>query len=271
MTQIHPTAIIDASARIGDGVEIGPYCVIGAGVEIGGSCWLQNNVTICGPTKIGRCNKFYACNSIGQQTQDLKYQGEPTHLEIGDGNCFREFVTVHRGTAPGSFTRIGSRGNFLAYSHIAHDCVIGDDVIFSNNGTVAGHVEVGDHAVIGGLTAIHQFCRVGRFALTGGCSKIVQDVPPFMIADGNPAIVRGINQVGMERAGFSEESIRSVREAFRLIYRANCNVKQAQEKISTTLERTPEILQILDFIAASTRGIIRKPVQAGKGAEEALD
>ena len=145
---------------------------------------------------------FYAYASIGQQTQDLKYRGEPTYLRIGDGNTFREFVTVHRGTAPGSWTRIGNRGNFLAYSHVAHDCMVGDGVIFSNNGTIGGHVEVEDYAVIGGLTAVHQYCRIGRHAITGGCSKIVQDVPPFMIADGNPARVRGINQVGLERHGF---------------------------------------------------------------------
>ena len=163
---------------------------------------------------------FHAFSSIGQQTQDLKYAGEPTHLAVGDGNCFREFVTVHRGTAPGSITRIGSGGNFLAYSHIAHDCIVGDGVIFSNNGTLAGHVEVGDHAVIGGLTAVHQFCRIGGHAITGGCSKIVQDVPPFMIADGNPAMVRGINQVGMERAKFWGEATPAGREGFRRIYNA---------------------------------------------------
>jgi UDP-N-acetylglucosamine acyltransferase len=271
MMQVHPTAIIDKSARIGERTVVGPYCIVEANVELGPDCWLQNHVTICGPSKIGSGNRFYAGASIGQETQDLKYKGEPTYLEIGSNNCFREFATVHRGTAPGSTTRVGSGGNFLAYSHIAHDCVIGDDVIFSNNGTVAGHVEVGDHAVIGGLTAIHQFCRIGRFALTGGCSKIVQDVPPFMIADGNPAIIRGINQVGMERAGFSSEAIRVVREAFRLIYRSKFNVNQAQEQIAAVLERTAEIQQLLNFIAASSRGIIRRPVQAATGAGEALD
>jgi UDP-N-acetylglucosamine acyltransferase len=255
--RIHPTAIVDAGAEIGAAVDIGPYCVIGPGVTLGDGCRLQHHVTLCGPSKIGRDNEFYAFASIGQKTQDLKYAGEPTYLEVGDGNTFREFVTVHRGTAPGSYTRVGSRGNFLAYSHIAHDCVVGDDVIFSNNGTLAGHVTVEDHAVIGGLTAIHQFCRIGKLAITGGCSKIVQDVPPFMIADGNAAVVRGINKVGMERKGFAPESIRAVKEAYRVIYRSDLNVKQAIERIEQTLPETPEIQHLLGFLAASKRGIIR--------------
>src|SRR6266853_1174478 len=191
--QIHPTAIVDPGAEIGSGTIVGPYCVIGANVVIGGYCWLQHHVTLQGPMRAGAQNKFYAYSSIGQQTQDLKYAGEPTYLEIGDENIFREFVTVNRSTTSEGKTRIGHRGNFLAYSHIGHDCTVGDEVVFSNNGTLAGHVHVGDNAVIGGLTAVHQFCRIGAFALTGGCSKIVQDVPPFMIADGNPAEVRSYN------------------------------------------------------------------------------
>ncbi len=184
--QIHPTAIVDPKAEIGAGTTIGPYCVVGANVVLGADCWLQHHVTLSGPMHAGSGNKFYAYCSIGQQTQDLKYQGEPTYLEMGDDNTFREFVTVNRSTTSEGKTRMGSRGNFLAYSHIGHDCTVGDDVVFSNNGTLAGHVQVGDCAVMGGLTAVHQFCRIGRFAITGGCSKIVQDVPPFMIADGNP-------------------------------------------------------------------------------------
>lgn len=268
-TQIHPTAVVDPRAIIGEGVVIGPYCVIDGEVELGDGCWLQGHVTVCGPSKIGPGNRFHSYGSIGQKSQDLKYKEEPTYLEIGSGNCFREFVSIHRGTAPGTATRIGNGGNFLAYSHIAHDCVVGDHVIFSNNGTLAGHVEVGDHAIIGGLTAIHQFCRIGRHAITGGCSKIVQDVPPFMIADGNPAVVRGINQVGLERNGFAAETIRKIREAYRLIYRSNLNAKQASEKIRETLELTPEIDQLLNFIETSQRGIIRRPVMrhAGSGGE----
>ncbi len=267
--QIHPTALVAPGAKIGADVFIGPYCVIEDGVTLGDGCWLQHHVTLTGLSTIGRGNRFFSFTSIGQQTQDLKYTGEPTCLLIGDNNCFREFVTVHRGTAPNACTRIGNAGNFLAYSHIAHDCVVGDSVIFSNNGTIAGHVEVGDHAVIGGLTAIHQFCRIGRFALTGGCSKIVQDVPPFMIADGNPASVRGINQVGLERHGFSDETIRHLREAYRLLYRSRLNVKQAEEKIRELINGTPEVEQLLDFIASSQRGIIRRPtLRAGAALRE---
>ena len=241
---IHPTALIDPAAVIGENVFIGPYCVIEAGVEIGAGSWLQGHVTVCGPTKIGTGNKFYAYGSIGQQSQDLKYKGEPTYLEIGDNNCFREFVPLHRGT---------------------------DHVIFSNNGTLGGHVEVGDHAIIGGLTAVHQFCRIGRFALTGGCSKIVQDVPPFMIADGNPALVRGINQVGMERNGFAPETIRALREAYRVIYRSQLNAKQGVDKIRETLNHTAEINHLLEFIESSQRGIIRRPVQRHNRSEESAD
>jgi UDP-N-acetylglucosamine acyltransferase len=254
---IHPTAVIDPAAELGEGCEIGPYCVIGPGVQLGPGCWLQHHVSLSGPAKIGARNRFHAFASIGQQTQDLKYAGEPTHLAVGDDNTFREFVTVHRGTAIGSFTRIGSGGYFLAYSHIAHDCTVGDRVIFSNNGTLAGHVEVGDHAVIGGLTAVHQFCRIGRHALTGGCSKIVQDVPPFMIADGNPAKVRSYNKVGLERHGFSEAAQRHVKEAYRLIYRSALNLQQAIEQMRNDLPDTPEVQQIVAFVTSSPRGIIK--------------
>jgi UDP-N-acetylglucosamine acyltransferase len=263
-TGIHPTAIVDPGARLGADVLIGPYCVIGDKVELGDRCRLQNHVTLQGPSTIGAENVFYSYTSVGQQTQDLKYQGEPTYLRIGDGNTFREFVSVHRGTTPESCTRIGNRGNFLAYSHVAHDCIVGDGVIFSNNGTIAGHVEVGDFAVIGGLTAIHQFCRIGRHAITGGCSKIVQDVPPFMIADGNPARVRGVNQIGLERHGFAEESVRRLREAYRLLYRSQMNVKQAVQEIRSTLWGAPEIEYLVTYIETSSRGIIRRPV---RGAE----
>ena len=255
--KIHPTAVIDPRAEIGEGCEIGPYCVVGAGVQLGPECWLQHHVSLEGPSSIGRGNRFHAFTCIGQQTQDLKYVGEPTCLAIGDGNTFREFCTVHRGTAPNSCTRIGSRGNFLAYSHIAHDCTVGDGVIFSNNGTIAGTVEVGDSAVIGGLTAVHQFCRIGRHAITGGCSKIVQDVPPYMIADGNPAEVRGFNKVGMERHGFSAEATRTMKEAYRIVYRSKLNLKQAIEQLRSELPQTLEVEHLIEFVENSPRGIIK--------------
>jgi UDP-N-acetylglucosamine acyltransferase len=254
---IHPTAVIDPQAQIAPDVIIGPYCVVGREVTIGAGCWLQNQVTICGPVKIGTGNRFHSFCSIGQQTQDLKYAGEPTYLEIGNDNCFREFVTVNRATAIGAVTRVGHRGNFLAYSHIAHDCVVEDDVIFSNNGTLAGHVLVQSHAIIGGLTAIHQFCRIGKHAITGGCSKIVQDVPPFLIADGNPAEVRGVNVVGLERRGIPPETIRVLKESYRILYRAKLNTKQAVEELRKNFDEIVEARELIEFIEKSERGIIR--------------
>jgi UDP-N-acetylglucosamine acyltransferase len=254
---IHPTAIIDPKAELGTDVVVGPYCVIGPDVQIGDGCWLQHHVTVCGPTKIGKKNRFHAFCSIGQQTQDLKYAGEPTYLEIGDNNCFREFVTANRATSIGKVTIIRDNGNFLAYAHIAHDCEVGNDVIFSNNGTLAGHVLVGERAVLGGLSAVHQFCRIGKYAITGGCTKIVQDVPPYMLADGNPAEVRGINQVGLERRGFSPEAIRGLKEAFRILYRAKLNTKQALAEIGRSLPELPELRDLITFIETSERGIVR--------------
>src|SRR3954447_26092349 len=256
-SQIHATAVVDAGAEIGSGVVIGPYSVIGPDVILGPNCWLQHHVTLSGPTRIGGGNKFYAYSSIGQQSQDLKYQGEPTYLEIGDGNTFREFVTVNRSTASEGKTTVGNGGSFLAYSHIGHDCTVGNNVVFSNNGTLAGHVQVGDNAIMGGLTAVHQFCRIGRFAITGGCSKIVQDVPPFMIADGNPAEVRGINLVGLERKNYPADKVKLIKEAFRLIYRSKYNTRQAIEAMQKELPQTEEITEIIKFIQQSERGIIR--------------
>ena len=178
MTLIHPSSVVDPSAVLHDGVEVGPFCHIGPQVEIGSGTRLISHVSIAGPTKIGEGNLFYPYGSIGQRSQDLKYTVEPTYLEIGNQNTFREFCTVNRGTLPGTKTVVGSHGNFLAYSHIAHDCVVGDHVIFSNNGTLAGHVIVEEHAIIGGLSGIHQFCRIGRHAIVGGCTKIVKMCRP---------------------------------------------------------------------------------------------
>src|SRR5213080_1758058 len=239
--QIHQSAFVDPTAELGAETIVGPYCIVGADVVLGEACWLQHHVTLCGPMRAAARNKFYAYCSIGQQTQDLKYAGEPTHLEIGDENTFREFCTVNRSTKSDGKTCVGNRGNFLAYSHIGHDCTVGDSVVFSNNGTLAGHVEVGDHAVMGGLTAVHQFCRIGRFAITGGCSKIVQDVPPFLIADGNPAQIRGVNLVGLERNNFPPETVKQIKQAFRLIYRSKQNTSQAIDAIRAELPDSPEV------------------------------
>ena len=254
---VHPTAIVDPGAKLGLDVEIGPYCIIGPDVTIGDNCWLQHHVTLLGPTTVGARNRFHAYCSIGQQSQDLKYEGEPTFLEIGSDNTFREFCTVNRATAAGSTTRVGSFSHVLAYSHIAHDCRVDDYVIFSNNTTLAGHVEVEDYAIIGGLTAVHQFCRIGKHSICGGCTKIVQDVPPYMIADGNPAEIRGINLVGLERRGFAAELIRILKESYRILYRSNLNTKQAIAELQTQFGRVEPVQQLIQFIERSQRGIIR--------------
>lgn len=257
MSQIHHTAIIHPDAKISSGTLVGPYCVVGAEVEIGPDCCLHGHVTMMGPTKVGKRNEFYPYTSIGQRTQDLKYVGEPTYLEIGDNNCFREFVTINRATVQHGKTLVGSYGNFLAYAHIAHDCIVGDHVIFSNNATLAGHVTVGDYVIIGGLSAVHQFCRIGDHAMIGGCTKIVQDVPSFMIADGNPAEIRGVNQAGLERREFSMEAIKELRDAYKVIYRGGFNTAQAVEVLLNKYRDSDVVQNLLDFIKMSRRGIIK--------------
>ncbi len=256
-SQIHPTAIIDPSAEIGEDVIIGPYCIVGANVKIGSGSWLQHHVTVEGSSTIGSRNRFFSYTSIGQQTQDLKYCAEPTYLEVGDDNVFREFCTVNRGTLPECKTVIGSHNNFLAYSHIAHDCIVGSHVIFSNNGTLAGHVTVEDYAILGGLTAVHQFCRIGKHAITGGCSKIVQDVVPFTIADGNPARARGVNIVGLQRHGYTEDQVRAVRQAYKTLYRSRLNIGQALEFLKAGEANGEEVVShVIRFVEGSQRGIV---------------
>jgi UDP-N-acetylglucosamine acyltransferase len=255
---IHPTAVVSSKAQIGSDCEIGPYCVIGADVKLGAGCWLHSHVVLDGLTTIGQGNRFYPHACIGLQTQDLKWQaGNKCRLEIGDDNTFRESVTVHTATGDGLKTIIGSHNNFLAYSHVAHDCAIGSHVIFSNVGTIAGHVTVEDYAIVGGLAAVHQFCRIGRMAIIGGCSKVVQDVPPFMMADGNPAQVRTVNKVGMERRGISSEVHEHIRQAFKLLFKSDLTVAGALEKIRATLPRSPELDHLVAFVTSSQRGISR--------------
>jgi UDP-N-acetylglucosamine acyltransferase len=261
---LHPTAFIDTGARLGAGVQVGPYAVIGAGVQLGDGCRVGHHATIEGPSVIGARNEVFPYAAIGFKTQDLKYKGEPTYLEIGEGNVFREFSTVHRGTGAGEKTIIGDGNLFLAYSHIAHNCVVGNRTIFSNNATLAGHVVVGDHAVISGLSAVHQFCRIGEHAIIGGCAKIVQDVPPYLIADGNPAHLRGINHVGLERRGFSEEEIKALRRAYRILADKTLNFSQAVEKIEASEDGAqPHVKILTEFFRTTQRGVIRPEALAG--------
>ncbi len=251
---IHSTAIIHPSAKIGAGCEIGPYCVIGEFVTLGEKCKLHSHVVIDGHTVLGRENEFYPFASIGLKTQDLKWKGGVTRTEIGDHNTFREYVTVHSATADGTATRIGSHNNLLAYSHVAHDCQLGSHIIMSNAATLGGHVTVDDYAVIS-IAAVHQFCRIGRFAMIGGCSKVVQDVPPFMIADGNPAETRTINKVGLERNGVSEEAINALKQAYKILFREGLSIPNAVAKIETDLPPLPEIVHLIQFVRTSERGI----------------
>jgi len=255
---VHATAVVHPNAQIAPDCEIGPHCVIGADVQLGAGCWLHSHVVIDGLTTIGARNRFYPHACIGLQTQDLKWKaGNKCYLEIGDDNTFRECCTVHTATGDGLKTVIGSHNNFLAYSHVAHDCVIGDRVIFSNCGTIAGHVTVEDYAIVGGLAAIHQFCRIGRMAIIGGCAKVVQDIPPFMMADGNPAVVRAINKIGLDRRGVSAEVHETIRKAFKLLFRSDLTVSNALQQIKAELANSPELDHLVAFVEKSERGISR--------------
>jgi UDP-N-acetylglucosamine acyltransferase len=258
MARIHPTAIIDSTAHIGQTSLVGPYCVVGAGVTLGDGCKLHNHVTITGPTTIGEGNEFYPYSSIGQRSQDLKYEAEPTSLEIGNHNTFREFVTIHRATAPGDATKIGSHGNFLAYSHVAHDCVVGDHVIFSNNGTLAGHVIVGDHAVIGGLSGVHQFCRIGAHAFLGMGALTNGDVPPFtMVGTDSLGRPRGINSEGLKRRGFDAERISAIKRAYRTLYVAGLPLAEAKVQLTEQARDSDDVKAMLDFIEHAERPLLR--------------
>jgi UDP-N-acetylglucosamine acyltransferase len=251
----HPTAIVHPQAQISSGCEIGPYCLIGEHVVLGDGCKLHSHVVLDGHTKLGKENEIFPFASIGLKTQDLKWKGGVTRTEIGDGNTFREYVTVHSATGDGEVTRIGSRNHILAYCHVAHNCTLGSHIIMSNVATLAGHVTVEDHAVIGGLAAVHQFCRIGKLAMIGGCSKVVQDVPPFMIADGNPAETRTINKVGMERNGISEDVQNALRQAYKILFREGLTIPNALAKIEGELPPLPEIKHLVQFIRVSERGI----------------
>jgi len=252
---IHSTAVIHPKARVGDGCEIGPYCVIGEHVELGAGCKLHSHVVIDGHTKLGARNEIFPFASIGLKTQDLKWKGGITRTEIGDGNTFREYVTIHSATSDGDATTVGSNNHILAYCHVAHDCRLGSNIVMSNVGTLAGHVTVEDHAIVGGLAAVHQFCRIGKMAIIGGCSKVVQDVPPFMLADGNPAETRTINKVGLERNGVSEEAIGALKSAYKILFREGLTIPNALVKIEKELAPLPEVLHLVQFVKSSERGI----------------
>lgn len=256
---IHPSAIVSPLAKLGHNVRVGPFCVIGANVEVGDDCVLHSHVVLEGHSKIGRANEFFPFAAIGGKTQDLKYVGDPTYLEVGDCNVFRENTTVHRSTHADSVTRIGSHNLFLCYSHIAHDCQIGSHVILSNSVALAGHIEVDDYAIISGAAAIHQFCRVGKHALVGGLSRVVQDVPPFMIVEGNPSKTRGLNAVGLQRRGFDEDDIKALKTAYKKLFlKKDANLALAISSLKATHTRdTPQVAHLIEFIENSQRGITR--------------
>jgi len=262
MTQVHATAIVDPQAELAATVTVGPYAVIGAGVQVGERTSIGAHCVIDGPTRIGADNKIFPHAALGAAPQDMKYQGEPTELHIGDRNTIREFCTFNRGTAQDvGITRVGDDNWIMAYVHIAHDVQLGSRVILANNATLAGHVHIGDWVIVGGLTGVHQFCKVGAHAMTGFQSHVSQDVPPFMMVSGNPLGVHGFNIEGLRRRGFSRERIGLVKQMHRLLYRDGLTLDNAKAAI-TALRGTVEggdvdIAMLLDFIAASTRGIAR--------------
>ncbi|HEY8391623.1 MAG TPA: acyl-ACP--UDP-N-acetylglucosamine O-acyltransferase [Capillibacterium sp.] len=256
--EIHETALVHPGAKLGKNVVIGPYAVIGEHVELGDGCVVGPHVLIDGWTKIGNNNKFYHGASIGVEPQDLKFKGEKTYLIIGDGNIFRENVTISRGTAEGGGeTRIGNDNLFMAYSHVAHDCKVGNHVVMANCSALAGHVTVEDRVTIGGLAGVHQFTKVGKLAMIGACTKIVKDVPPFIIADGNPARVAGINIVGLRRNDVPPEIRNEIKRAYRILYRSNLSVEQAIEKMEHELHGIAEIDHFIRFLRSAERGICR--------------
>lgn len=255
---IHPQAVIDPSAKLADGVSVGPFSVIGADVTIGKDTEIGSNVVIEGPTSIGQENKIYSFASIGGDPQDKKYAGEPTTLEIGDRNVIREYCTISRGTVQDvGTTRIGDDNWIMAYVHIAHDCQVGSNTIFANCATLAGHVVIEDYAILGGFTLVHQFCKLGAHCFTAMNSVISKDVLPFTMVSGHMAKPHGLNTEGLRRRGFTNESITQLKNAYKLIYRSGLTLEQAIEKITPLSEGHAEVTQLLTFIKGVTRGIVR--------------
>lgn len=255
---IHETAIIDSSAKIAEGVEIGPYCVIGADVEIDSGSVIESHVVINGPTSIGKDNHIFQFASIGERPQDLKYSGEITRLQIGDRNTIREYVTMNRGTEQGGgVTQVGNDNLFMAYAHVAHDCQIGDHTVFANNATLAGHVTVDDYAILGGFTSVHQFTRIGAHCIAGFATAIDRDVLPYFIVAGNRARAVGINKEGLKRRSFDQDVIRSLQAAFKLLVKAKIAHNEAIEQTREIAKDCEEVQHLLEFLEQSQRGWIR--------------
>lgn len=255
---ISTKAIIDQSAKLAKNVEIGPFTVIGKDVEIGEGTWIASNVVIQGPTKIGKYNKIYQFSSLGIECQDKKYHGEHTNLEIGDHNIFRESCTIHRGTALGrNSTTIGNHNLFMVNTHVAHDCIVGNHVVFSNGASIAGHVEIQDHVNLSGFVGVNQFCKIGAYSFAAGGSIIIKDVIPFMIVAGHPARPSGVNIIGLERNNFDAKTIAMLKKAYKIIFILSKTVADAIEKLQPLVVDCPEIQLYIDFIEQSKRGILR--------------
>lgn len=256
---IHPSAIIHPEANIGEGVEIGPYSIIGPDVTIGRGTRIASHVVLNGPATIGKDNRIFQFCSIGESPQDKKYAGErDSVLEVGDGNVIREFCTINRGTSGGGgVTRLGNDNWIMAYVHIAHDCIVGNNNVFANNATLAGHVTVADYVTLGGFTGIHQFCRIGRHAFSAIASVIVKDVPPYLTVSGNTAKPGGLNREGLKRHGMDKDQINMLRKAYKVLYRENLLLINATEKLADLAKESPEVTFFLDFIRESKRGIVR--------------
>jgi UDP-N-acetylglucosamine acyltransferase len=257
MNKIHPTAIISPEVEIGDNVEIGPYAIIEGKIKIGDNCKIFPFAHIQGYTEIGENTKIFTGAIIGSIPQDLKYKGGITYLKIGKNNTIREYVTINPGTSAGEETIIGDNNLIMAYAHIAHNCKVGNNVIIANSGTLAGHVEIDDYAIIGGLVGIHQFCRIGKHSIIGGCSKVVMDIIPYIMADGHPARPYGLNIIGLKRRNFSEEKIKILNEAYKIIFKSGLNTSQALKKLEE-MNDCEEVKDIIEFIKSSKRGIAKE-------------
>ena len=254
---IHPTAVVDKKAKLADNVEVGPYAIIGPDVEIARSTRIGSHVVLEGRTTIGENCRIFTGAVVGSAPQDLKYKGERSFLKIGNDNIIREYVTINPGTHEGSTTSVGDGNLLMAYSHVAHDCNIGNGCIIANAGTLAGHVSVEDEAVIGGLAGIHQFVRVGRLSIIGGCSKVVQDIPPFSTCDGHPARVYGLNLIGLRRSDISKDAQMALKRSFKILFNSSLSFKNAIEKAREEVEDFKEVAYLLDFIKGSKRGVCR--------------